>query len=531
MANGASLPGFPPLSYSLFALIFPNVNRKDTDLKELFNNIKRLKEPHICKNKPNDEIDSQKTDTESHHEFRRNSLHSFLRRHSKKRQRKSTPCLDDLSSDISGQASVSHPAINIIDSDCDSTPSSRSHRANSSAGHLLDNDHSTVITKTNRSEENIPKTMTLTEAIAKSCRSTELSRKKDNTSEGKRPSRWALHLEVPLSSRSNSFSSADDDESLSDKEDGSMSMLQKLAMTALNLTAPASPMLLGERRNSWVQLSGHIGSLAPAGPGTVWKKRTPGSTETEVYRAIMEDAAKAIVPTFFREIHYNDEYFIEMTDLLYTFDKPSIMDVKMGTRTFLEGEIANSKPREDLYQKMVKVSPDEPTSEEHELGAVTKRRYLEFRDNLSSSRLLGFRIEAMKMYDSPTFTDFKTVRCKEQVADALASFMCSRDSVKRHVLAKLKELRKVFEASELFKRHEIIGSSILIVYDDTKAGAWIIDFAKTRPLPEGQFVTHRDAWVLGNHEEGFLYGLDCLIEVVEEVKTNRHKKFHFLRSC
>lgn len=60
---------------------------------------------------------------------------------------------------------------------------------------------------------------------------------------------------------------------------------------------------------------------------------------------------------------------------------------------------------------------------------------------------------------------------------------------------------------------QVIGSSILIVFDDEKAGVWIIDFAKTRPLPEGVSVTHRDPWVMGNHEEGFLFGLDHLIEV------------------
>lgn len=53
----------------------------------------------------------------------------------------------------------------------------------------------------------------------------------------------------------------------------------------------------------------------------------------------------------------------------------------------------------------------------------------------------------------------------------------------------------------------------MIIYDDTKVGAWLIDFAKTRHVPENMVLTHRQPWVPGNHEEGFLFGLDHLIEV------------------
>ncbi len=60
---------------------------------------------------------------------------------------------------------------------------------------------------------------------------------------------------------------------------------------------------------------------------------------------------------------------------------------------------------------------------------------------------------------------------------------------------------------------QIVGSSILIIYDDVKVGAWLIDFAKTRPVPENTLLTHRLPWSPGNHEDGFLYGLDQLINV------------------
>jgi len=40
----------------------------------------------------------------------------------------------------------------------------------------------------------------------------------------------------------------------------------------------------------------------------------------------------------------------------------------------------------------------------------------------------------------------------------------------------------------------------------------MIDFAKTLLVPD-HILTHRDAWNLGNHEEGYLTGLDNLVAV------------------
>lgn len=73
----------------------------------------------------------------------------------------------------------------------------------------------------------------------------------------------------------------------------------------------------------------------------------------------------------------------------------------------------------------------------------------------------------------------------------------------------------------------MIGSSILIIYDDEKAGVWMIDFAKTVPVPEGVSITHREPWVLGNHEEGFLTGVDNLIKVCVSVKEKKFVLFSF----
>lgn len=52
----------------------------------------------------------------------------------------------------------------------------------------------------------------------------------------------------------------------------------------------------------------------------------------------------------------------------------------------------------------------------------------------------------------------------------------------------------------------------MFIYDSTKAGVWMIDFAKSTPV-EGNGINHRLEWVMGNHEDGYLIGLDNLIRV------------------
>lgn len=57
---------------------------------------------------------------------------------------------------------------------------------------------------------------------------------------------------------------------------------------------------------------------------------------------------------YHREVEYHGEKFIELQDLLYGFCDPSVVDVKMGTRTFLESEVQKTIARNDLYQKVSK---------------------------------------------------------------------------------------------------------------------------------------------------------------------------------
>lgn len=199
------------------------------------------------------------------------------------------------------------------------------------------------------------------------------------------------------------------------------------------------------------------------------------------------------------------------------------MDIKMGRRTFLESEVTNDTLRPDLYKKMVAVNEQSATTEEHQQQAITKLRYMLFREQISSSECKGFRIEALKMKGAQPVTNLKTCKSASDVETTISNFLSGRKGVTKELIKRLKFMRQLIEKSEFFRTHEVVGSSVFIVFDEERVGAWLIDFAKSRRLPAGVKVDHRKQWIPGNCEEGLLHGVDELIKVFEDIYVDQTK--------
>ncbi|XP_075008240.1 inositol-trisphosphate 3-kinase A isoform X2 [Calonectris borealis] len=241
-----------------------------------------------------------------------------------------------------------------------------------------------------------------------------------------------------------------------------------------------------KKRYSWVQLAGHTGSFKAADSGKILKRFS--ENEKECFERLMKDPLRSCVPCFHGVVERDGESYIQLDDLLTDFEGPCVMDCKMGIRTYLEEELtkAREKPklRKDMYKKMIEVDPLAPTAEENAQHAVTKPRYMQWRETISSSANLGFRIEG----------------------------------IKKKYLKRLQEIHIILESSDFFKRHEVVGSSLLFVHDGSgNANVWLIDFGKTTLLPDGQTLDHRIPWQEGNREDGYLLGLDNLIGILESI--------------
>ncbi|XP_071979720.1 inositol-trisphosphate 3-kinase C-like [Engystomops pustulosus] len=282
-----------------------------------------------------------------------------------------------------------------------------------------------------------------------------------------------------------------------------------------------SPFVVSFKKHyPWVQLAGHAGNFKAGEYGKILKKFC--QCEQQCLEWLNRDSLRPFVPGYFGVVEKEGETYNQMEDLLSEFDSPSIMDCKMGVRTYLEEELvkAREKPklRKDMYEKMIAVDPEAPTEEEHRQRAILKPRYMQWRETLSSTATLGFRIEGIKRADGTCDTNFKKTKHREQVMRALEDFVDGNKNILKNYLTRLKDLRVELEKSEFFKHHEVVGSSLLFVHDSSElAKVWMIDFGKTVRLPNKQTLNHRVPWVEGNREDGYLWGLDNLIHIFSDL--------------
>ncbi|CAH1636991.1 unnamed protein product [Spodoptera littoralis] len=276
-----------------------------------------------------------------------------------------------------------------------------------------------------------------------------------------------------------------------------------------------------KQRYPWIQLAGHQGNFK-AGPdqGTILKKLCP--QEERCFKILMKDVLRPFVPEYKGQVTCEDgELYLQLQDLLSDFDSPCVMDCKIGVRTYLEEELAKAKEktklRKDMYEKMIQIDPKAPTEEEHRSKGVTKPRYMIWRETISSTATLGFRIDGVKKADGTSSKDFKTTKTREQIVEAFKDFTSNFPNAAPKYLERLRSIRDTLKESSFFRSHELIGSSLLFVHDKRRASIWMIDFAKTVPVPDNVSIDHDSVWKVGNHEDGYLIGLNNLISIFQSL--------------
>jgi 1D-myo-inositol-triphosphate 3-kinase len=214
-----------------------------------------------------------------------------------------------------------------------------------------------------------------------------------------------------------------------------------------------------KKKYAWVQLAGHQDSFRPGEKaGSIQKKSD--QNECSALKALSMDAIlRPFVPEYNQTVIKDGQLFVEMSDLLREFTDPAVMDIKMGVRTYLEDELEKARTkkvlRQDMYKKMVEIDPAEPTEEEHAQQAITKPRYMQWRETISSSSSLGFRIEGIKTSEGNSLKDFKTTKLEYDVKCALRDFISENPCVKEPFLRRLCDIRAAMEQSEFFRKHEV----------------------------------------------------------------------------
>ncbi|CAF0751750.1 unnamed protein product [Rotaria sordida] len=271
----------------------------------------------------------------------------------------------------------------------------------------------------------------------------------------------------------------------------------------------------------WIQLVGHPGTFKEGlHDGYILKELS--EKERRCCELLQHDILKDFVPKYNGTVKDEEgKHYIEMEDLLSSFHEPCIMDCKIGVRTYLEEDLDKSErdpePRTDLYEKMIAIDPTAPTEKENEEKQILKPRYMIWRENLSSSEDLGFRIEAIKKSRGLMSKEFQRIKERNEVRKHLTEFIANSIPRATQYLNRLTQLRSTCLRSKFFQTHELIGSSLLFVHDTTRALIWMIDFGKTRLLPSNIHITHSKPWVRGTHEDGYLIGLDNLILLFQEI--------------
>lgn len=98
------------------------------------------------------------------------------------------------------------------------------------------------------------------------------------------------------------------------------------------------------------------------------------------------------------------------------------MKVKLGYRSFSLEDIEDKKVYEILYNKMIQLDQYEANSQEMANKAITKYRYRRWRDRISSSLDLAFRIEKIMIKDKPQLFNLKILKEVNEIEKLIGEF-------------------------------------------------------------------------------------------------------------
>ena len=232
-----------------------------------------------------------------------------------------------------------------------------------------------------------------------------------------------------------------------------------------------------------------------------------------------------------------DVVHILMGDLVTGMSLPCAMSFLMGVRTATANDLGpeQATPNAALGGSMRSMAPERAaqmlTAEEKEAGAVPLHRYLEFLDTISTSRTLGFRIDAAKtvvngaldLLPLPEGTTLNTLSDEAQIAEAIAIFLQRDAGLAAATLLKLKTLEAALLRSSFFARHVFLRTTMLLVFDDAHRAKGvdlkIMNFGSSYALPQSMTVKHTEPWdgTAECHEDGYLTGVRSLLRVVQSV--------------
>ena len=193
---------------------------------------------------------------------------------------------------------------------------------------------------------------------------------------------------------------------------------------------------------------------------------------------------------------------------------------------------------------------DAATDEERRAGGISKMRYLQFRETTSSTSTLGFRVRAargkagvcggqrgrrllaLRQVDAIRLADgvdancpdaqaLKKITTEERVGEAVLQYVQGRLVLLQSFLKSLLQLRTALEACDAFLTHAFIRTSLLLIYSDATNNTSLHMIDLSRAYPAGCRLSHRVAWEAGNHEDGYLTGLDNLIRILERLVHRR----------